>query len=121
VASNNLEASLSRALLEPGRRGRDRLEAAMVVDAALRRVAGRISAMQIDPTLRGGSVLAAWRAWIIQVGELLDGAAPLALPARPDRLPSDAVLAESLERIARQFEVAAGALRRYGAHSFRSG
>ena len=40
VASNSLEASISRALTEPGSTGRDRLEAALVIDAALRRVAG---------------------------------------------------------------------------------
>jgi uncharacterized membrane protein YccC len=114
VASNNLEASLSRALLEPGRRGRDRLEAAMVVDAALRRVAGRISAMQIDPTLRGGSLLAAWRVWLGEVADALDQSLPSALPPRPEEVPEDPLLEESLSRIARQFEVAAGALRRFG-------
>src|SRR5258707_640240 len=35
LASNNAEASISRALLEPGAGARDRLEAAMVIDAAL--------------------------------------------------------------------------------------
>ncbi len=49
MASNNLEASISRALTEPGTTGRDRLEAALVIDAALRRIAGRLSAMQLDP------------------------------------------------------------------------
>jgi uncharacterized membrane protein YccC len=49
MASNSLEASISRALTEPGTTGRDRLEAALVIDAALRRVAGRLSAMQLDP------------------------------------------------------------------------
>ena len=49
VASNSLEASISRALTEPGAAGRDRLEAALVIDAALRRCAGRLSAMQLDP------------------------------------------------------------------------
>jgi uncharacterized membrane protein YccC len=52
VASNSLEASISRALTEPGATGRDRLEAALVIDAALRRCAGRLSAMQLDPGLR---------------------------------------------------------------------
>jgi uncharacterized membrane protein YccC len=113
VASNNLEASLSRALLEPGQRGRGRLEAAMVVTASLRRVAGRVSAMQIDPTLRGSFVLAAWRGWIGAAMQAMEQPLPPALPDRPDSLPNDPLLAESLTRIARQFELSAGALRRY--------
>ena len=51
VATNSLEASISRALTEPGAAGRDRLEAALVIDAALRRFAGRLAAMQLDPGL----------------------------------------------------------------------
>jgi hypothetical protein len=44
VTSNALEALITRALLEPGKQNRDPLEAAMVVDAALRRCAGRSGA-----------------------------------------------------------------------------
>ncbi len=114
VASNNLEASLSRALVEPGQRGRHRLEAAMVVDAALRRLAGRVSAMQIDPALRASAPLAAWRAWLKTVGALLEQPVPPPLPPRPEALPAEPLLAESLLRIARQLDLSAGALRRYG-------
>ena len=46
VASNNFEASLSRAIQEPLRGNRDRFEAAMVADATLRRAAGRLSALR---------------------------------------------------------------------------
>jgi uncharacterized membrane protein YccC len=49
LATNNVEAAVARALLEPRHRHDDRLEAAMVIDAALRRVAGRLAAMQFDP------------------------------------------------------------------------
>jgi hypothetical protein len=114
MASNNLEASLNRALVEPGRGARDRLEAVMVVDAALRRMAGRLSAMQIDTTLRGSDVLAHWRHWIADVTALLDQTLPPPLPPPPEQLPKDATLAEALSRIARQLELSAGALRRYG-------
>ncbi len=49
LASNNLEASLSRALLEPRRAGFARFEPALAIDAALRRMAGRLLALQHDP------------------------------------------------------------------------
>ena len=51
VASNNVEASLQRVLLEPARGETDRLEAALTIDAALRRMAGRVSALQVDAAL----------------------------------------------------------------------
>jgi hypothetical protein len=51
LASNSLEASISRALTEPGVAGRDRVEAAPVIAAALRRFAWRLSAMQLGPGL----------------------------------------------------------------------
>ena len=114
MASNNLEASLSRAMAEPGHDTRHRLEAVMVVDAALRRVAGRLSAMQIDSTLRGSDALAHWRRWITEVVGLLNQTMPPPLPSPPEDLPPDATLAEALRRIAGHLELSAGALRRYG-------
>ena len=48
VASNNLETSISRALNEPRRGGRQTLQRAMVLDAGLRRMAGRLSMLQLD-------------------------------------------------------------------------
>ena len=109
VASNNLEASLSRALQEPRRNARAGLQTAMVVDAALRRLAGRLSAIQHDPTLSGAAgpeALGAWRAWLSQAFAALAGGAPL---------PGDPPAAEGagpLARIARQLELMDGALRR---------
>ena len=109
VASNNLEASLSRALQEPRRQARAGLEAAMVVDAALRRLAGRLSALQHDPALSGAAgpeALRAWRAWLseafaaLAAGASLPGSAPPVEGAGP------------LARIARQVELMDGALRR---------
>jgi uncharacterized membrane protein YccC len=115
MASNNLEASLSRALVEPGRGGRDALQAAMAVDATLRRIAGRIAALQADPSIAADPALPAWRAWLETVTPLLDETIPPALPAPPQTLPTNPTLREALLRIARQFDLAAGALRRYGA------
>jgi uncharacterized membrane protein YccC len=110
VASNSLEASISRALTEPGAAGRERLAAALVIDAALRRCAGRLSAMQLDPArLRAAlspQALAAWREWIGGAMRAL-AAGETALPPRPE-VPE----ADSPVRIARQIELMAGAMAR---------
>ena len=109
VASNNLEASLSRAMQEPRRSARAGLETAMVIDAALRRLAGRLSALQHDPALAGAAgpgVLQAWRDW-------LRGAFAALLDGKP--LPGGAPPIEGagpMARIARQLELMDGALRR---------
>ena len=109
VASNNLEALITRALLEPGNRQRDQLEAAMVIDAALRRFAGRLATLQHDqatasrlplPTLR------AWRDWVTGSLRALASGGTTLLP-RPT-----GAEAEVLVRIARQIELMAGAMRR---------
>jgi uncharacterized membrane protein YccC len=107
LASNSLEASISRALTEPGAAGRDRLEAALVIDAALRRLAGRLTAVQLDPRLHAAlprDALAAWHDWI--------GGAMRALAAEETTLPPRPAVAEadSLVRIARQIELMAGTL-----------
>lgn len=109
VASNNLEASISRALTEPVATGRERLEAALVIDAALRRCAGRLSAMQLDSGLRAvlsPDALAAWRHWIGSAMRAL-AAGETALLPRPEIAEAD-----SLVRIARQIELMAGAMGR---------
>ena len=109
VASNNLEASLSRALQEPRRSARAGLETAMVVDAALRRLAGRLSALQHDPALAGTAgpdALRAWQGWLrgafnaLSSGQPLPGGTPPMEGAGP------------MARIARQLELMDGALRR---------
>jgi uncharacterized membrane protein YccC len=109
MASNSLEASISRALTEPGATGRDRLEAALVIDAALRRVAGRLSAMQLDPGFHfalSRDALAAWHDWIGSAMRVL-AAGETALPPRPV-----VAAADSPVRIARQIELMAGAMER---------
>ena len=108
IASNNLEASLARALHEPRRRQRERLETALLADAALRRLAGRLAAMRLAAApiaTADHATLSAWRAWI---GPAL--ATLAAMPAPPT--PSDPALAEALGRIARQVDLIAGARRR---------
>ncbi len=107
LATNSLEASISRALTEPGATGRARLEAALVIDAALRRTAGRLTAMQLDPGLRAAlprDALDAWRGWV--------GGAMRALAAGETELPPRPAVAEadSLVRVARQIELMAGAI-----------
>lgn len=116
VASNNLEASLSRALQEPRRAPREELDAALVIDAALRRFAGRLSTMQLNPSL--GAALQAstwriWRDWITQAIRRL-AAGETDVPPRPT-LDFSEPAAEILLRIARQIELIAGALKRVAA------
>lgn len=102
VAANNLEASLSRALQEPRRRQRDWLEAAMVVDATLRRIGGRLTVLQHEAWSREALDDDAWRSWRSWIGSTLDAFAA-GKPA-PTPRPQGASL-ESLSRIARQVEL----------------
>ena len=104
MASNNLEASLSRALLEPHRRARGRLDAALAIDAALRRMAGRLSAMQLD---RRPLLDASWRDWI---GTAMDRLARADLAVLAPRPPAQPGHADNLLRIFRQIELISGAL-----------
>lgn len=114
LATNNMEASLSRALLEPGQLSGERVEAAMLIDAALRRMAGRLAAMQIDPDLRQGLPPAswdAWRGWIVGSARALEAGAPPPGP-RPPLAKDSGAAGDALSRIARQIELMAGALAR---------
>ena len=87
IASNNLEASLSRALQEP-RRGQGRkLETILAADAALRRLGGALLALQHDPRCRAGLSDADWTAWGRSVPDALvalaDGGAAASQPEAP--------------------------------------
>ena len=67
LASNNLEAALSRALLEPRRRQDCSIARGAVVDAALRRMAGRLSVLSLDrPAIVDAErpLWAAWQCWL---------------------------------------------------------
>ncbi len=110
IASNNFEAGLHRALLEQRGPAAPPLTAALTVDAALRRMAGRVAALQLDATPRQDSDT--WRAWAVWIEAAAHRLAQgTALPPRP-KPPQGDTLAESLARIARQMEVSAGALAR---------
>ncbi|MFH6784148.1 MULTISPECIES: FUSC family protein [Methylobacterium] len=107
LASNNLEAALSRALQEPRRRGRSRIEAAMVADATLRRMAGRLAILRHEPEPADAATWRAWREWLNVA---------LTATAAGDRLPPKPEGADSavFGRIAAQVELLAGTLKRAG-------
>lgn len=109
VASNTFEATINRALLEPGSGDPVRLEAALVIDAALRRCAGRLTVFQVDPSIPRTvprASLQAWGAWIAR-GLAAVAAGQSALAPRPEGAASDAIL-----RLARQVELMAGVVER---------
>jgi hypothetical protein len=89
-----------------------RVEAAMVIDAALRRFAGRLSAMQLDPDLRAAFGAETWRGWRDWLGgsmrALAEGHGVLA--PRPPIAPGPR--AETLQRMARQVELMAAVVER---------
>ncbi len=115
LASNNLETSIARLLLEPGqaaakpRAGPDRLEAAMLVDTALRRLAGRLAALRLTAEPDAGMDAADWAAWREWIATALAGLQQMPPPAppRPAARP-----VEALARIGRQIELMQGALMR---------
>ena len=106
-ASNDLELSLSRALQEP-HRSAQRLEAALVMDGALRRLAGRLTALELGAMEGLGdaeSVL--WRGWVaLALRGLIDGT-PLPRPPVTSN--------ETLGRIGRQIDLMEGAFSRFRA------
>jgi hypothetical protein len=109
VTTNSLEALITRALLEPGKKKHDALEAATVVDAALRRCAGRLATLQHDPALASGTpaqTLRIWRDWISAAMRTL-ASGSTELPPRPTGAEHDA-----LTRIARQIDLLSGAMGR---------
>jgi uncharacterized membrane protein YccC len=109
LASNNLEATLQRAMHEPRRGQRDRLQAVLVADAALRRIAGRLVALSVDPQSACARQAAAARAWVIETLQALAEGRPTS--PRPEV--SSGV--EGLERLARQVELLDFALRKEAA------
>ncbi|ATR21252.1 Integral membrane protein [Roseomonas mucosa] len=112
VSTNNLESSLSRAMQEPGQ-DRARIEAGLVVDATLRRIAGRLAALRHDPGLRDALDDASWQAW----AEWLHASLAALAEARLGPLPRPAAIAEGpalepLARIVRQVELLQGPIGR---------
>ncbi|HEX7391071.1 MAG TPA: FUSC family protein [Acidiphilium sp.] len=104
LASNNLEASISRALMEPHRTRDPLLRSALVTDAALRRVAGRLAMLGFGgaPAEVDRPLWQTWRTWLDAAFDLACG------PVPPTPAPvGDAVARESLTRLARQAELVA--------------
>ncbi len=98
-ATVELEASLSRALLETSR-SPARLQAALSADAALRRLAGLVTALHIARALPEE-----WRSWA--------GTALRALAAGTEPPPAPAEPGDNLARLARQVALIGGALSRF--------
>lgn len=105
ITNNAFEATINRALLEPGT-SEVGLEAALVIDAALRRFAGRLSAMQFEARAVPNEALRAWGTWITQGLDAVAAGRSVLAP-RPDQPDSDAIL-----RLARQVELMAGVVER---------
>ncbi len=101
LASNNLEASLQRAMHEPRRGQRNRLQATLAADGALRRIAGRLSAISVGPKLETNEPA---RAWVSAA--LLAAAEAAPLPARPPAVSGS----EPLDILAQQVELLSAAL-----------
>jgi uncharacterized membrane protein YccC len=99
MASNNLEAALARALLEPHKRRDPMIERGAIADAALRRMAGRLSVLAVDPPLIDAAARPLWQAWSDWLGRCLGGEI---LPRPP--LP-EGPGADTLVRLARQVEL----------------
>ena len=99
LASNNLEASLQRALHEPRRGQRNQLQAALVADAALRRIAGRLVAISLDLPDISAEAARATCLWLIGALENLAAGKP----AEPRPRMSSGI--ERVERVARQVEL----------------
>jgi uncharacterized membrane protein YccC len=109
LANNTLEVTINRALLEPGSSEGKQLEAALVIDAALRRCAGRLSATQLDPAFSQAmpaEALREWGDWITD-GLAAVAAGQSAMAPRPQVAANDAIL-----RLARQVDLMAGTVER---------
>ncbi len=104
LASNNLEASLTRAMQEP-RADRDRLQAVLVADATLRRIAGRLGAIALDRKNIDFTQHALVLGWLPDALNAMAEQRPV--PPRPEARADDA-----LERLARQVALLAGAVER---------
>lgn len=102
LASNNLEASIARALAEPHGKHEEMLMKAATADAAMRRLAGRLSLLAVErPKIEvpDEPLWQAWKAW------LQDGLKHQKLEPRPTMPAGEG--ADDLLRLARQVEMLA--------------
>jgi hypothetical protein len=86
---------------EPRRGQRDKLQSVLVVDAALRRIAGRLVALSLDTSKLCTEAADDSAAWVIGTLQALAEDKPVA--ARPETGSG----VEALERLARQVELLA--------------
>jgi len=100
LASNNLEASLARVMQEPRRGQRDRLQAVLTADATLRRIAGRLTALSLDPLPSPRPVAVADTAAWVQ-----SGLAALGQGAPVPVAPGAASGVDMLDRLGRQVQM----------------
>ncbi len=106
LATNNLEASIERALHEPRRGQAARLLNLRAADATLRRIGGRLVAWSLDPALIDSAQNCAQAVWVqAALTDLADARTPTARPV-------GAAAHETLARMARQVELLAGTLLR---------
>ena len=102
LASNNLEAAMARALAEPHKGHEHALVKAAAVDAALRRMAGRISLLAVECPAVAAVEIAAWQVWLGWIAAVLEDGRALPRPLLPSG-PG----AQDLLRLARQIELTA--------------
>jgi uncharacterized membrane protein YccC len=123
LASNNLEASISRALLEPHRRRDPALGSAIVTDAALRRLAGRLAVLDLDRPVIGPAARPLWVAWRDWLEAVLRGELAPPRPALPQAAPGAAApgAVNALTRLARQVELIAYGEQRDAVHGSEPG
>ncbi len=103
LASNNLEAALSRALAEPHKGHEQALVKAAGVDAALRRMAGRLSLLAVERPEVAPQEIPVWQAWPVWIRVVLEQGNRQPRPALPVG-PG----ASDLLRLARQVELMTG-------------
>lgn len=100
LASNNLEASLARALAEPHGKHEELLMKTAAADAAMRRLAGRLSLLAVERPEIPAQDKPLWQAWETWLQTTLGQQKNLPRPSMPSG-PG----AEDLLRLARQVEL----------------
>jgi uncharacterized membrane protein YccC len=99
LASNNLEAAVARALLEPRSKRDKGLARATVIDAALRRMAGRLAVLSLDMPQIPDHERPVWETWQVWLNDCFSNNVSdrPPLPDGPGR--------EALTRLARQIDL----------------